>query len=609
MAHRNLDRLLCYENNRIREAHVAPSVAEWRFISARVRIVQRRACISTFLLISDKGIGLGLARWGGEGANLRTCRPPMLLQNLPPRIAYHRSNSTSPPAKFPIYVVLPGWQPSPPVLRAKGERKSTGSGKVDSWAAVAQADFAVYAALWAPVGSKLAQYIPAADYPSHQHAGNRAPFIDVGQDPILASFGPFDSIGTHSDMASALDAPDAGLVGAFGALASLAQAFNTGKLENLSPMKALVIEYLGASTGPALAGPLPSVRDIWLSRLADVGARERCVLMTCCPSAFGGRRSPEDTRCLVAWGITHGLFDLPRDLANGNTVNGVLWVLFSGFSGPKLLLFTALVHVTNPRWAVNGLALAGSPAWPAAPRRPLVLHRWFSVWLCQRFSSTPTHNAALSALLAEDYLAIIAAWADGPQSMVIGVWFKALNKKYHHPQALPHLAHVRPPVSPSSTHFPYIWEGPIFASRLGSGPEIKKNVFADLGGTTKDCCLEETRRAKLKPKPQEPQVRDVKTSRRFETSSNKTSKPQGTRRQNLKFDKSKLKAIQVFKTPRPPSRFKTPRPQVTRLQSPKPSNYFKPQGPKNLSIHSKLQLKKSGLVLQPCCWAYRARQD
>ncbi|KAF7587905.1 hypothetical protein BBP40_006528 [Aspergillus hancockii] len=287
------------------------------------------------------------------------------------------------------------------------------------WAAVARDDFLSFAAPWSTVGSKIGQYLPDAQYPSSRVAGHRAPFVDVGLGSSLGFFWVLclswdtqfsaaltTSIAYWADMSSGPDAPKTGhaLARIFDVLPSLALACTTGAHDNLSPMKALAIEYLRAPAIAPLPGTqLPSIDDVWLSRLADVGARESCVLMSSCPAAFSPDRTAQDTRCLVAWGVIHDLYDLPRDLASGNRVNAVLWALFAGFSGrevvdwlrgsvalaaavcsnggdgedeespgatscaAKLLLCTAFVHVTNPRWGVNGLALSSVADWPEAP--------------------------------------------------------------------------------------------------------------------------------------------------------------------------------------------------------------------------------------------------
>lgn len=271
------------------------------------------------------------------------------------------------------------------------------------WAATRQGDFSAYFELWASVHSDLAHLIPPARYPSQ--AGHRAAFVDVGLGSSLAfswalkldwdtqfSTAIVTSIAYWADQASGDDAPPGQLSEIFDAMPSLVQACATGRLDRLSPMKALAIEYLHTVTIKPCHGPVPSVRDVWLSRLADVGAREICVLTTGCPTAFSEQRSDDYTRCLVAWGILHDFFDLPRDLANGNRVNGVLWALFAGFSGrailewlrdtvaiacrrgscaARLLLCTAFVHVTNPRWAGNHFAVENFSELPDVPRAPI----------------------------------------------------------------------------------------------------------------------------------------------------------------------------------------------------------------------------------------------
>lgn len=270
------------------------------------------------------------------------------------------------------------------------------------WAAVSRADFLAFASPWDVVGSRLRQNIPSSQYPSHERAGIRAPFIDVGLGSSIGFFWILSldwdiqfsaaiatSIAYWADMASGVDAPAGQLAEIFDVMPSLAHACATGQHDNLSPMKALAVEYLRTESVQALPGIAPSVRDVWLSRLADVGARESCVLMTSCQAAFSNRRSAEDTRCLVAWSVIHDLYDFPRDLASGNRVNAVFWALFAGFSGrevaawlresvniaarssscaAKLLLCTAFVHITNPRWSVNGLALSESHQWPIPPQ-------------------------------------------------------------------------------------------------------------------------------------------------------------------------------------------------------------------------------------------------
>ncbi|PHH78382.1 hypothetical protein CDD82_3075 [Ophiocordyceps australis] len=274
------------------------------------------------------------------------------------------------------------------------------------WSAAGHEDFLDYIASWAPARKQLAQCIPASSYPSRLHAGHNAPFVDIGLGSSLGFLWALNldwdtqfsaavtvSIAYWADMASGPDAPEGHLADVFDVLPSLSRACTTGRTDNLSPMKALVIEYLACSTIPALCGPLPGVQDIWLSRMADVGARESCVGMTSCPAPFSPYRSADDTRLYVAWGVIHDMFDLPRDLASGNRINAVLWAFFSGFSASqvllwlresvalacrlegrgscaaKLLLCSAFVHVTNPRWAVNGLALANFSKWPSAPGR------------------------------------------------------------------------------------------------------------------------------------------------------------------------------------------------------------------------------------------------
>ncbi|WP_424215727.1 hypothetical protein ACN20G_26565 (plasmid) [Streptomyces sp. BI20] len=274
------------------------------------------------------------------------------------------------------------------------------------WSAVQREDFATYHARWRTISDDLAGHIPDSRYPSRERAGHRAPFIDVGLGSSLGFFWALNtdwdvqfsaavatSIAYWADMAGGVDAPAGNLSEIFDAMPSLVDACSTGRTDNLSPMKVLAMEYLGAARATPLVGPLPDLGDVWLSRLADVGARESCVLMTGCGAAFGDRRSDEDTRCLVAWGVIHDLYDLPRDISTGNPVNAVLWALFAGYTGrqvvdwlrdtvalaarlgscaAKLLLCTAFVHVTNPRWAVSGVALADRPRWPAAPPlRPL----------------------------------------------------------------------------------------------------------------------------------------------------------------------------------------------------------------------------------------------
>ncbi|CAO2648698.1 Nn.00g079650.m01.CDS01 [Neocucurbitaria sp. VM-36] len=270
------------------------------------------------------------------------------------------------------------------------------------WAAVSRHDFSAYASSWASVGLALEEYIPPSSYPSRNRAGHRAAFIDVGLGSSLGFFWALSldwdtqisaaivtSIAYWADMATGVDAPVGQLAEIFDVMPMLAQACATGKQDNLSPMKALAIEYLRTPTIPAFSGPLPSLKDVWLSRMADVGSRESCVLMTGCQAPFSNRQNTEDARCLVAWAVIHDLFDLPRDISSGNRVNAVLWALFFGFSGheilgwlretvtiasrrgtcaAKLLLCTALVHVANPRWSVNGLALSRLREWPNSPK-------------------------------------------------------------------------------------------------------------------------------------------------------------------------------------------------------------------------------------------------
>ncbi|KAF4987116.1 hypothetical protein FDECE_15599 [Fusarium decemcellulare] len=271
------------------------------------------------------------------------------------------------------------------------------------WAATEREDFLAFASSFASVGSQLQKLIPSSRYPSRHRAGYRAPFIDVGLGSSIGfswvlnldynvqfSAAISTAVAYWADMASGVDAPAGELAQIFDVMPSLAQACATGEHDNLAPMKSLAIEYLRTETVKALPGPVPSTREVWLSRLADVGARETTVLMTGCPGAWSNRRSAKDTRCLVAWGIMHDFYDLPRDLATGNRVNGVLWALFAGFSarqvlawlrdtvtiaaghdscGAKLLLCTALIHVTNPRWSVNGLALSELYKWPPPPKK------------------------------------------------------------------------------------------------------------------------------------------------------------------------------------------------------------------------------------------------
>ncbi|WP_221362079.1 hypothetical protein [Streptomyces beigongshangae] len=270
------------------------------------------------------------------------------------------------------------------------------------WGAAKRSDFATYCAAWENAAMDLAKHAPNPRYPSQEKAGSHAPFIDVALGSSLGfywvlhlnwntlfSAAIVNSIAFWADMASGVDAPDGALAEIFDALPSLVEACATRRHDNLSPTKALAIEYLRTPMIPVLAGPRPSLEDVWLSRLADVGARESCVLMTGCPSAFRSYRSSEDTRCLVAWGIIHDLYDLPRDLINGNRINGVLWALYSGFSAgdilawlrdsvaiasqaescaAKLLLCTAFVHVSNPRWATNVISLKGVAKRPTAPK-------------------------------------------------------------------------------------------------------------------------------------------------------------------------------------------------------------------------------------------------
>ncbi|NUT54273.1 MAG: hypothetical protein HOV94_44330 [Saccharothrix sp.] len=328
------------------------------------------------------------------------------------------------------------------------------------WAAVGRADFADYRAAWEPVGSELARHIPESRYPSRENAGHRAPFIDVGLGSSLGFFWALcldwdtqfsaavvTSISYWADMASGVDAPSGRLAEIFDVLPSLAQACATGHHDNLSPMKAAAIEYLRAPAIPPSVGPLPSVRDVWLSRMADVGARESCVLMTGCPSAFSDRRGAEDTRCLVAWGVIHDLYDLPRDLANGNWVNAALWAFFAGFSASemvawlrdtvavaskgescaaKLFLCTAFVHVSNPRWAVNGISLDRQAQWPRAaqpqPRRESTLPV-FSTHDGEKIASTPgsaTEPAVCECVGTDESRALGAAAADALTGAVAG---------------------------------------------------------------------------------------------------------------------------------------------------------------------------------------------
>ncbi|MER5888658.1 hypothetical protein ABT160_32940 [Streptomyces sp. NPDC001941] len=269
------------------------------------------------------------------------------------------------------------------------------------WSAVQREDFTTYHGQWQKISAELADHIPDSHYPSGGRAGHRAPFVDVGLGSSLGFFWALNtdwdvqfsaavatSIAYWADMASGVDAPTGNLAEIFDVLPSLASACSTGRTDNLSAMKVLAMEYLGAARATPLSGPLPALEDVWLSRLADVGARESCVLMTGCGAAFSDRRSDEDTRCLVAWGVIHDLYDLPRDVATRNTVNSVLWALFAGYTGhqiadwlrdtvalaarsgscaAKLLLCTAFVHVANPRWAVSGVALADRLRWPSAP--------------------------------------------------------------------------------------------------------------------------------------------------------------------------------------------------------------------------------------------------
>ncbi|KAL4810826.1 hypothetical protein BDV18DRAFT_155440 [Aspergillus unguis] len=287
------------------------------------------------------------------------------------------------------------------------------------WAAGRRAEFTDFATPWYTVGWELKMngFFPDYTYPSKASAGKQAPFVDVGLGAGLAftwllstrwdiqsTAGIVSTITQWASQASGRDESDGDLADSYTLLPSMARACATGYNDQTSPMKALVVEYLRVKSVPALIGLLPSIEEVWLSRMADAGARERCVLMTGCPAAFSAYRSAQDTRFLVAWSVVQDLYSLPRDLANRKTTNAVLWAMFYGLSAikvlswlrrsialaarqnscaAKLLSCVAFALVANPHWAVHGRALAKVRQWPAAPVRIPVgrgnLPRWIDV--------------------------------------------------------------------------------------------------------------------------------------------------------------------------------------------------------------------------------------
>lgn len=293
------------------------------------------------------------------------------------------------------------------------EGEDQGAGKEDDeewegrliWGAALRDDYRAWAAPWAQVGQKLAKVLPEAVYPSAPHAGKRAPFIDVGIASSIGftwalsldwdthlTFGLVTALAYWTDMASDDDAPAGRLCDIFDGLPALTQACSTGRVDAMSPMIALAMDYMRTHTVLPVPGPSPpSLESVWLSRTADVGARE-ATCITGCTAPWSPHSSADEKRMAAAWHMVHDLYDLPRDLMSGNRVNGILYAMFCGYSvaevlqwirdsvaiavgrrattcTAKVLLCTAFVHVTNPRWSINGIGALRAADWPAAPAR------------------------------------------------------------------------------------------------------------------------------------------------------------------------------------------------------------------------------------------------